>query len=84
MKTMTVGELKAGFSDALQKVKAGEEIVVEYGRKHEKVAKLVPYEEDAPKKRKVGFLKGVTIEQADDWEMTDEELLALGEGDEVE
>jgi antitoxin (DNA-binding transcriptional repressor) of toxin-antitoxin stability system len=41
MKTLTVGEFKSRFSEALEAVRAGETIVVSYGRDHRKVAALV-------------------------------------------
>ena len=44
MKTMSVGELKPHFSAVLNDIKAGEEIIVSYGRKKEKVAVIIPYE----------------------------------------
>ena len=43
MKSIQVGELKARFSEVLSEVKAGKTVVISYGRKHEKVAALVPY-----------------------------------------
>ena len=43
MKTLTVGELKAKFSEVLAQVRDGEKIIISFGRKREKVAVLVPY-----------------------------------------
>jgi prevent-host-death family protein len=58
MKTMTVGEFKARFSEALDAVRDGETIVVSYGRNHRKVAAMVPYSElKSPKKRPLGLLR---------------------------
>jgi antitoxin (DNA-binding transcriptional repressor) of toxin-antitoxin stability system len=77
METLTVGELKSQFSHVLDMVKDGREIAISYGRNHTKVAKIVPYApEKEGKKRKLGLLaeKGVP-RFADDFEMTDEELL---------
>ncbi len=46
MKTITVGELKARFSEILKLVETEkEEIIIEYGKKRKKIAKIVPYEE---------------------------------------
>ena len=46
MKTITVGELKAKFSEILELVRTQkEEIIIEYGKKRKKIAKIVPYEE---------------------------------------
>ena len=36
MKTLGVGEIKAHFSDVLERVKGGEKITVAYGKKREK------------------------------------------------
>ncbi len=44
MKVMSVGELKPKFSSVLDNIKTGEEIIVSYGRKKEKVAVIIPYE----------------------------------------
>ncbi len=76
MRTMQVGELKAHFSEVVEQVKRGEEVVISYGKKKENVAVLIPY--SAYKQRnkiKLGTLKGVaSVQFRDDYEMTDEEL----------
>jgi len=79
MKTMPVGEFKAHFSEALTKVQHGEEIAISFGRKKEKVAVIVPYNSYVRKKRrKLGVLaQGGEFELADDFKMTDEEMLGL-------
>ncbi|MFO1472035.1 MAG: type II toxin-antitoxin system prevent-host-death family antitoxin [Turneriella sp.] len=41
---LMVADFKAQFSDVLNKVRRGEEVVLGYGRKREKIAVLVPYE----------------------------------------
>lgn len=74
---MPVGEFKAHFSEAVEQVKRGEEIVISYGKKREKVAVLVPY---ATYKRKNNVTLGVlkdkaSVEFADDFEMSPEELV---------
>ena len=43
MQTLTIGELKTGFSEVLKKIRSGQKIVISYGRKREKVAVIVPY-----------------------------------------
>ncbi len=77
MKTLTVGELKARFSEVLAQVKAGKEIIVSVGRKREKVAVLVPYSQYRSKpERKLGLLKGrgqCVIRK--DFKLSDEEML---------
>ncbi|WP_373330877.1 type II toxin-antitoxin system Phd/YefM family antitoxin [Salmonirosea aquatica] len=74
MRTLTVGELKAQFSQIIKDVKAGEEIAVAFGKKREVIAYLVPKPE-----RKLGILqgKGKAI-FTDDFKMTEEEFLGLG------
>lgn len=58
MQTIQVGEFKAELSSILQQVQEmGEKFVIEYGKKHKKVAMLVPYtKEQTP--RKFGQLEG--------------------------
>ena len=73
---MTVGELKARFSEVLDMVMEGEEIYVTYGKKKEIVAQLVPHKQSKKKKRKLGPLTGKgKIRFHGSWKMTDEELL---------
>ena len=77
MKSMTVGELKAHFSEVLQQVQQGEDIAVCYGRKKEKVAVLVPYEKYIQKPPvRLGVMEGkAQYEIREDFKMSDEELL---------
>ena len=78
MKTLTVGKLKANFSQILDFIKNGEEIIIEFGKKHEKIAVIIPYKRYNLKKRKVGILKGkASFKIKNDFKMTDEELLSL-------
>jgi len=78
MQTLTIGELKASFSEVLKKIRNGQKIVVSYGKKREKVAVIVPYSDYASKsERCLGLLKdraGCIIH--DDFEMSDKEMLA--------
>ncbi len=78
MKTLGVGEIKAHFSDVLERVKGGEKIVVAYGKKRKKVAVIAPYDEFRPKgQRKLGPLQGkAAFEVRDGFRISDEELLA--------
>ena len=77
MKTLTVGELKAKFSEVLAQVKEGQKIIISFGRKREKVAVLVPYVQYRSKpERKLGLLKGrgrCVIHK--DFKLSDEEML---------
>ncbi|MBN2546507.1 MAG: type II toxin-antitoxin system prevent-host-death family antitoxin [Spirochaetes bacterium] len=79
MKTIQIGELKTHFSEILNKVKNGDEIIISYGRKKEKIAKIVPYKNSSTaKKRKLGIFKdkGNYIIK-NDFEMTEEEFINL-------
>jgi len=77
MKTMQVGELKARFSQVLEEVKSGEEVVVSYGRGRTNVAVLVPYASWVQTHRiQLGMLEGVAAaEFSPDYGMTEEELI---------
>jgi len=79
MKSLPVGELKAQFSEVLEKVRQGETIEIVYGKKRMPVARLVPINSSKPKKkRKLGILEGkMKVVFADDFKMTEEELINL-------
>ncbi len=79
MKTLPVAELKAQFSEVLEKVKHGESFGILYGRKKTPVAMIVPYDHTKKKSnRKLGVLDGkVNIQFSDDFKMTEEEFLRL-------
>ena len=74
---MQIGELKAHFSEVIERVKGAEEIVISYGRRREKVAVLVPYERYREANRiRLGELEGtVTVGFAEDFKITSEELI---------
>ncbi len=77
MKNMQVGYLKTHFSDVIEQVIGGEKITINYGRKKEKVAVIVPYPEYAgTKKRAIGIMeKKASYRIRDNFKMSDEELL---------
>lgn len=79
MRTLPVGELKAQFSEVLEKVKQGETFGILYGKKKKPIAMIVPYSEAEEKKeRKLGILEGkFQVTFADDFKMTEEELLEM-------
>ena len=78
MKKMSVGELKANFSEVLKRVIAGEEIGIIYGRKKEPVAKIVPQSAHKSAKRKFGRLKGkVKVTSMPGFKMTEDEFISL-------
>lgn len=78
MKTMTIGEFKAHFSEALEAVREGETIVVAYGRNREKVAAMVPYTQVREEKlRPLGLLEGkLSCRIKPDFALRDEDLLS--------
>ncbi|MDR0780129.1 MAG: type II toxin-antitoxin system Phd/YefM family antitoxin [Pseudomonadales bacterium] len=78
MKTLTVGELKAQFSEVLdQIIKNGKPVAISYGKKKEKIAAIVPYNHVAPKMaRPLGPLKGrAKCIIHDDFSLSDEGVL---------
>jgi prevent-host-death family protein len=78
MKSLSVSELKARFSEVLKEVRQGGSFVIVYGKKKEPVAKIVPIEEPKKKKRKLGILDGkMKVIFADDFKMTEEEFINL-------
>lgn len=82
MKSLTVGEFKAHFSEVLELVKQGESVGVLYGKGKKPVAKLVPVDQAEIRKarnRKIGILEGrAKVVFADDFKMTEEEFVNLG------
>lgn len=79
MKSLSVGEFKAHFSEILEKVQQGESFGILYGKGKKLVAEINPPRKQKPKKkRKIGIWNGkVKIKFADNFKMTDEELLDL-------
>lgn len=76
MKMLAVGEFKTHFSEVLEDVKHGQEYVVCYGRKKEKVAVLIPFENYRKKPVQLGVLEGIaTYKFHDDFKVTDGEFL---------
>ncbi len=78
MKTMTVGELKAQFSEVLgQMVKNGEPVAISFGKKKQKIAAIIPYSQLKPQtERALGLMKGrARCVIHDDFALSDEEML---------
>lgn len=78
MVIMTIRELKAQFSAVWKKVKAGETIVIAYGKKKKKIAAIVPYGRTKPyRERRLGVLRDIAqYRVSSNFKMTDEELLS--------
>ena len=78
MKTMTVGELKAQFSEVLGRIiKNGEPVAISYGKKKEKIAAIIPYSQLKPQsERALGLMRGrASCVIHDDFALSDEEML---------
>jgi antitoxin (DNA-binding transcriptional repressor) of toxin-antitoxin stability system len=77
MKTLPVGELKAQFSEVLEKVSQGESYGILFGKKKKPIAMIVPYKENSSRKtRKIGLYNGkITIKIAEDFEISEQDLL---------
>ena len=78
MKTLTVGELKANFSEVLSTVlKTGEAVVISYGKKKERVAALVPIDQGKPASKRVLGTLGTeaSVTFTPNFSLTDEEFL---------
>ena len=81
MQTLPVGELKTHFSEVLTRVQHGEEFVVSYGRKKEKIAVIIPYAHykgTPQQKRVLGALEGkASFSIADDFKITTTDFLGI-------
>ena len=78
MKTLSVAELKAQFSEVLTRMAAdGEPVAISFGRRRQKVAALVPYQmlqESQP--RVLGLLQGrARFTLREDFALSDDEFL---------
>ena len=78
MTQLTVGQFKAKFSEVVQKLLQGEEIVVSYGKKKEKIGVIIPYDSYKKKRKiKLGLLEGkASVSFARDFKMTTDEFLS--------
>lgn len=77
MGVMTIGEIKARFSEVLDSVRRGETVIISYGKKREKVAAIVPYARVAASSpRPLGLLRGkARCRIAKNFSITDEQML---------
>jgi prevent-host-death family protein len=75
MKSLPVGELKTRFSEILEDVKSGEEVVITYGKKRESIAVIIPYSEYRKKNKvRLGLLRDKKMRIPDDFEISEEDL----------
>lgn len=78
MKTLTVGEFKANFSEVVEQLKTGEKFAVTYGKKKQIVGYFVPQDPAPQKKIKLGIAAGRgRVIFGPDFKMTEEEFLGL-------
>ena len=77
MKTLQVGELKTKFSQVIEDLKSGEEITISYGKKHEKIAVIIPYSKyKSSSTRQLDILSGkASYHISQDFAISDESLL---------
>lgn len=79
MQSIQIAQLKSNFSDILKTIKNdGEKYIVEYGKKHEKIAMIIPYDKslEIEGNREFGLCKG-SFDIKKDFELSDEEFLGL-------
>lgn len=78
MKTINVANIKADFSAVIDDLKKGDDIVIEYGKRHEKFAVIVPYKKCKKNSRKIGILKWkASFKMNAGFKMSAEDLLNL-------
>ena len=77
MKSFPVGEFKTHFSQIIEWVRSGEEILITYGKKKENVAVVIPYSAYKSKKIRLGLLQDKAFKIHDDFSMSEEALLDL-------
>ena len=77
MKSLTVGEFKAQFSEVLKDIQDGHSVAITYGKKRMKLAVLVPYDRYMDvTARKLGLLPANAHSPGhDDFTMIDAECL---------
>ena len=82
---MTVGELKAQFSEVLEKVKQGETVQILYGRNKRPVAQIVNMKKPKKKQRIPGLYAHFgPFTEVDDGKITLEEFFGVKSLDEIE
>ena len=77
IKIYPVREFKTHFSEIIEQVRVGEEIIIRYGKKKENIAVLIPYTAYKPKKIRLGLLQDKVLKIHGDFKMSEEALLGL-------
>jgi prevent-host-death family protein len=79
MKIMPVGEMKTHFSEVIEAVKKGEQIIISYGKKRKNIAVIVPYSQyEKTNGIRLGLLKDkAKCGFAEDFKITTEELVEM-------
>jgi prevent-host-death family protein len=79
MRTLQSAKAKTQFSSILRDVEAGNEVAITYGKRKQAVAVIIPYDKwKKGQKRQLGTLEGkMSVDFAEDFAMTDEELINL-------
>lgn len=75
MNTLAIGDLKTRFSEVIKGVQKGEEVIISYGKKKEKVAVLIPYFRYKGKKRALGLLQKSTVQWDENSKLSDQDFL---------
>ncbi len=76
MKTMTVSQFKAHFSEAIAWVRAGQQVGITLGKNRELIGVFMPQHSIKTGKRKLGILEGkASASFHNDFKMTEEEFL---------
>ena len=78
MQEYSIGELKTRFSEVIGQLKKGQEIIISYGKKKQKIGVIIPYNNYSKRpERKLGLLKGVgSCIIHEDFKISDRELLS--------
>ena len=79
MKTLQITDAKTNFSSILKEVENGNEVAISYAGKNQTIAVIISYEKwKKNQKRQLGTLEGkMSVEFANDFSITDEELITL-------
>jgi len=77
MKSFTIGEFKKRLPEILKQVSEGDSVILEKGRRHEKVAILSPYLEQPDEPRQLGIFSKRGKPDFNNWAMDENEFLGM-------